>query len=179
LHHIFKFDHHMGPEPDGFKADYPIEWCPVYYHKADKWGIGFNRSTHNTEMPGAENGTGAAAADLQGTGATQQYREPYCKLYDSPSTCPEQYLLWFHHLPWTYRMLSGRTLWEELQFRYNRGVGEVEDFVRIWQEARPYIDAQRWQEVDAKLQTHLRDAREWRDVCLKYFGSFAEDSKGK
>ena len=169
LHHIFKFDHHMGPEPDGFKADYPIEWCPVYYHKADKWGIGFNRSTHNTEMPGAENGTGA----------TRQYREPYCKLYDSPSTCPEQYLLWFHHLPWTYRMLSGRTLWEELQFRYNRGVGEVEDFVRIWQEARPYIDAQRWQEVDAKLQTHLRDAREWRDVCLKYFGSFAEDSKSK
>ncbi|MBR1933674.1 MAG: alpha-glucuronidase, partial [Prevotella sp.] len=119
LHHIFKFDHHMGPEPDGFKADYPIEWCPVYYHKADRQGIGFDRTT------------------ATGTGATRQYREPYASLYDRVQTCPEQYLLWFHHLPWTYRTLSGRTLWEELQFRYNRGVAEVEDFVRIWQELRP------------------------------------------
>ena len=154
LHHIFKFDHHMGPEPDGFKAEYPIEWCPVYYHKADREGVGFDRST-------------------RGTAATQQYRAPYSTLYDSPTTCPEQYLLWFHHLPWTYRTLSGRTLWEELQFRYNRGVAEVEDFVRIWEEARPYIDEQRWREVDEKLQKQLDDACEWRDVCLKYFGSFA------
>ncbi len=154
LHHIFKFDHHMGPEPDGFKAEYPLEWCPVYYHKADAAGIGFDRST-------------------RGTGATRQYREPYCTLYDSPATCPERYLLWFHHLPWDYRTLSGRTLWEEMQYRYNRGVSEVEDFIRIWQEARPYIDEQRWQEVDAKLHKQLHDAQEWRDTCLDYFGSFA------
>ena len=154
LHHIFKFDHHMGPEPDGFKAEYPLEWCPVYYHKADAAGIGFDRST-------------------RGTGATRQYREPYCTLYDSPATCPERYLLWFHHLPWDYRTLSGRTLWEEMQYRYNRGVSEVEDFIRIWQEARPYIDEQRWQEVDAKLHKQLHDAQEWRDTCLGYFGSFA------
>ena len=154
LHHIFKFDHHMGPEPDGFKAEYPLEWCPVYYHKADAAGIGFDRST-------------------RGTGATRQYREPYCTLYDSPATCPERYLLWFHHLPWDYRTLSGRTLWEEMQYRYNRGVNEVEDFIRIWQEARPYIDEQRWQEVDAKLHKQLHDAQEWRDTCLGYFGSFA------
>ena len=154
LHHIFKFDHHMGPEPDGFKAEYPLEWCPVYYHKADAAGIGFDRST-------------------RGTGATRQYREPYCTLYDSPATCPERYLLWFHHLPWDYRTLSGRTLWEEMQYRYNRGVSEVENFIRIWQEARPYIDEQRWQEVDAKLHKQLHDAQEWRDTCLDYFGSFA------
>ena len=155
LHHIFKFDHHMGPEPDGFKADYPIEWCPVYYHKADRQGIGFDRST-------------------RGTGATRQYREPFRTLYDSPQTCPEQYLLWFHHLPWTYRMLSGRTLWEELQYRYQRGVGEVEDFLRIWQQARPFVDEQRWQEVDGKLQKQLADARGWQKVCTTYFASFQQ-----
>ena len=154
LHHIFKFDHHMGPEPDGFKASYPLEWCPVYYHKADTAGIGFDRSSG-------------------GTGATQQYREPYCSLYDNPSTCPERYLLWFHHLPWTYRMLSGRTLWEEMQYRYDRGVDEVKGFIDIWQQARPYVDEQRWQEVDGKLHKQLADAQEWQRVCVSYFGSFA------
>ena len=156
LHHIFKFDHHMGPEPDGFIARYPIEWCPVYYHKADKQGVGFNRSTHD------------------GTGATRQYREPYALLYDNSSTCPEQYLLWFHHLPWTYRMNSGRTIFEEMQYRYARGVKEVEDFIAIWQQAKPAIDDQRWQEVNQKLQKQLADAREWQDVCTRYFGSFAK-----
>ena len=158
LHHIFKFDHHMGPEPDGFKANYPIEWCPVYYHKADAQGVGFDRST-------------------RGTGATRQYREPYSTIYDSPTTCPEQYLLWFHHLPWTYRTLSGRTIWEELQYRYQRGVSEVEDFCRIWQQAKTAIDEQRWAEVNAKLESQLKDAREWRDVCLKYFGGFATQAE--
>ena len=156
LHHIFKFDHHMGPEPDGYKASYPIEWCPVYYHQADSLGIGFNRSTQG------------------GTGATRQYREPYSTIYDNPATCPETYLLWFHHLPWTYRTLNGRTLWEELQYRYQRGVSEVENFVITWQQAKPYVDEQRWQEVDQKLHKQLADAREWRDVCLGYFGKMAK-----
>ncbi len=155
LHHIFKFDHHMGPEPDGFKADYPIEWCPVYYHKADQQGIGFDRSS-------------------EGTGATQQYREPYRSIYEKTSTCPEQYLLWFHHLPWTYRTLSGRTILEELEYRYARGVKEVEDFVEIWQQSKPLIDAQRWQEVDERLHHQLRDAREWQQVCTSYFASFTK-----
>ena len=155
LHHIFKFDHHYGPEPNGFIKSYPIEWCPVYYHQADKQGIGFNR-THT------------------GSDATSQYREPFCSLYDDPSTCPENLLLWFHHLPWTYRTNSGRTLWEELQYRYNRGVSEVEDFCKVWQDCKPYIDEQRWNEVDKRMQHQLENAREWRDVCLKYFGSFVE-----
>lgn len=153
LHHIFKFDHHMGPEPDGFKAEYPIEWCPVYYHKADSVGIGFNRSS-------------------SGTNATAQYREPYHTLYNNIATCPEMYLLWFHHVPWDYRMRSGRTLWEELQYHYQQGVDEVDDFLRIWKEARPYIDPQRWQEVDDLLHFQQQDAREWQRVCTGYFKTF-------
>ena len=155
LHHIFKFDHHYGPEPDGFIASYPIEWCPVYYHKADTKGIGFDR-THT------------------GSDATSQYREPFCSLYDDQNTCPERYLLWFHHVPWNYRMKDGNTLWEDLQMHYNRGVSEVEDFCRIWQQAKPEIDEQRWQEVDKRLQHQLENAREWRKVCLDYFRTFAE-----
>lgn len=154
LHHIFKFDHHYGPEPDGFKADYPLEWCPVYYHQADSAGVGFDRST-------------------KGTGATAQYPTPYCTIYDSMTTCPERYLLWFHHVPWTYRTLSGRTLWDEMQYRYNRGVKEVEDFASIWQESKNLIDPQRWQEVNDKLSIQLKDAKEWRDTCLDYFSKFA------
>ena len=155
LHHIFKFDHHYGPEPGGFIATYPLEWCPVYYHQADSLGIGFNR-THT------------------GSDATAQYREPYCSLYDDVSTCPERYLLWFHHVPWTYRLKSGRTVYEEMQYRYTRGVKEVEDFIRIWREAKPLIDDQRWQEVDARLQHQLDNAKEWRTTCLDYFGTFAK-----
>jgi alpha-glucuronidase len=151
LHHIFKFDHHMGPEPDGFKADYPIEWCPVYYHRANKDSIGVDRSS-------------------TGTNATGQYRQPYRSIYDKPETCPDEYLLWFHRLPWTYRMKSGLTLWEELQRHYNHGVAEVDDFVNIWQQAKPYIDQQRWKEVDSLLRFQQQDARLWRDTCLKYFG---------
>lgn len=153
LHHIFRFDHHYGPEPDGFIPTYPLEWCPVYYHQADSLGIGFDR-THT------------------GSNATMQYREPYCSIYDDISTCPERYLLWFHHVPWTYRLKSGRTVYEEMQFRYNRGVKEVEDFIQIWNEAKPLIDEQRWQEIDQRMQHQLGNACEWRDTCLKYFGSF-------
>jgi len=154
LHHIFKFDHHYGPEPDGFKAHYPLVWCPVYYHQADSAGVGFDRTS-------------------RGSGATLQYPEPYCTLYDNPATCPEEYLLWFHHLPWDYKMKSGRTLIDELDFRYQRGVNEVIDFIATWQQAKPYIDAQRWQEVNDRLTTQLIDAREWQVVCTKYFGGFA------
>ena len=154
LHHIFKFDHHYGPEPDGFKANYPLEWCPVYYHKADEQGVGFDRSTN-------------------GSGATQQYPEPYRTLYNSLETCPEEFILWFHHVPWNYKMKSGRTLIDEMDFRYQRGVNEVIDFIATWQQAKPYIDSQRWQEVNDKLTTQLVDAREWQQVCTKYFGSFA------
>jgi len=150
LHHIFKFDHHMGPDPGGFKADYPIEWCPVYYHRANKDSIGVDRSS-------------------SGTNATGQYREPYRSLYDNIETCPEEYLLWFHRVPWTYRTKSGLTLWDEMQRHYNKGVAEVDDFAYIWQQLKPYIDEQRWEEVNGLLRFQQQDARLWRDTCLKYF----------
>ena len=153
LHHIFAFDEHYGPEPDGFNPHVPLEWCPVYYHRADSSGIGFDR-TH------------------AGSDATSQYREPYCSMYDNINTCPERYLLWFHHVPWDYRLKSGRTVLEEMTFRYNRGVSEVEDFLRVWQEVKPNIDQQRWKEVQARLEHQLDNAKEWRKTCLDYFGSF-------
>ena len=155
LHHIFKFDHHMGPQPGGFIRSYPIEWCPVYYHRANADSIGFDRS-HT------------------GSNATAQYPEPYCSLYDDVNTCPERFLLWFHRVPWTRRMNSGRTLWEELQWHYNRGVAEVDDFAAVWQQVKPYIDEQRWQEVADLMAFQQQDARLWRDVCLEYFGQFAK-----
>jgi len=158
LHHIFKFDHHMGPQPGGYIARYPIEWCPVYYHRANSDSIGVDRSS-------------------TGTNATAQYREPYCSLYDNIETCPERFLLWFHRVPWTRRMNSGRTLWEELQWCYNRGVREVDEFATIWQSAKPLIDEQRWTEVTKSLEFQQQDARLWRDVCLEYFGQFANKTK--
>ena len=154
LHHIFAFDEHYGPEPDGFNPHVPLEWCPVYYHRADSSGIGFDR-TH------------------AGSDATSQYREPYCSVYDDINTCPERYLLWFHHVPWDYRLKSGRTVLEEMTFRYNRGVSEVEDFLRVWQEVKPQIDEQRWQEVQDRLDHQLENAQLWRKTCLDYFGSFS------
>ncbi|WP_028907326.1 alpha-glucuronidase [Xylanibacter ruminicola] len=155
LHHIFAFDEHYGPEPDGYNAHVPLEWCPVYYHKANNDSIGFDR-THT------------------GSNATAQYREPYCTLYDNINTCPERYLLWFHRVPWSYRLKSGRTVLEEMNYRYARGVEEVEDFIRIWNEAKPNIDEQRWQEVDARLQHQLENAKEWQRVCMNYFSSFTK-----
>ena len=156
LHHIFKFDHHYGPEPDGFKADYPIEWCPVYYHKADKNGIGFDRTS-------------------QGSDAVSQYREPYASQYDKLETCPEELLLWFHHVPWDYKMKDGSTLWESMQYAYNSGVIYVEAMHNTWHTLmRHYIDDQRWREVDERLEIQEENAKEWRDVCLKYFGKVRE-----
>lgn len=153
LHHIFKFDHHYGPEPDGFKAEYPLEWCPVYYHRADTAGIGFDRTA------------------TTGTAATAQYREPYATLYNDVKTCPEEYLLWFHHLPWTHKMRSGRTLWEELCEKYGEGVRRVLGYQALWRSAqiRRQVDAEQWQHTDRLLRMQLDNAREWREVCLRYF----------
>ena len=158
LHHIFKFDHHYGPEPDGFIASYPLEWCPVYYHKADAQGIGFDRSS-------------------KGTDAVGQYPEPYRSLYDNIETCPEEYLLWFHHVPWTYKMKSGSTLWQELCMKYNMGVAMVEVYRDFWHtSAKQYMEGheQEWQHTDSLLNVQLENAKEWRNTCLKYFQTFSK-----
>lgn len=158
LHHIFKFDHHYGPEPDGFIASYPLEWCPVYYHKADAQGIGFDRSS-------------------KGTDAVGQYPEPYRSLYDNIETCPEEYLLWFHHVPWTYKMKSGSTLWQELCMKYNMGVAMVEVYRDFWHtSAKQYMKGheQEWQHTESLLNVQLENAKEWRNTCLKYFQTFSK-----
>lgn len=158
LHHIFKFDHHYGPEPDGFIASYPLEWCPVYYHKADAQGVGFDRSS-------------------KGTDAVGQYPEPYRSMYDNIATCPEEYLLWFHHVPWTYKMKSGSTLWQELCMKYNMGVAMVEVYRDFWHTSvKQYMKGheQEWQHTDSLLNVQLENAKEWRNTCLKYFQTFSK-----
>lgn len=158
LHHIFKFDHHYGPEPDGFIASYPLEWCPVYYHKADAQGVGFDRSS-------------------KGTDAVGQYPEPYRSQYDNIETCPEEYLLWFHHVPWNYKMKSGSTLWQELCMKYNMGVAMVEVYRDFWHtSAKQYMKGheQEWQHTDSLLNVQLENAKEWRNTCLKYFQTFSK-----
>ena len=158
LHHIFKFDHHYGPEPDGFIASYPLEWCPVYYHKADAQGVGFDRSS-------------------KGTDAVGQYPEPYRSLYDNIETCPEEYLLWFHHVAWDYKMKSGSTLWQELCMKYNMGVAMVEVYRDFWHtSAKQYMKGheQEWQHTDSLLNVQLENAKEWRNTCLKYFQAFSK-----
>lgn len=163
LHHIFKFDHHYGPEPDGFIASYPLEWCPVYYHKADAKGIGFDRSS-------------------KGTDAVGQYPEPYRSLYDNIETCPEEYLLWFHHVPWTYKMKSGSTLWQELCMKYNMGVAMVEVYRDFWHTStKQYMKGheQEWQHTDSLLNVQLENAKEWRNTCLKYFQNYVSSTVDK
>ena len=158
LHHIFKFDHHYGPEPNGFIASYPLEWCPVYYHKADAKGIGFDRSS-------------------KGTDAVGQYPEPYRSQYDNIETCPEEYLLWFHHVAWNYKMKSGSTLWQELCMKYNMGVAMVEVYRDFWHtSAKQYMKGheQEWQHTDSLLNVQLENAKEWRNTCLKYFQTFSK-----
>ena len=154
LHHIFAWDHHYGPEPwceiEGARPD----WLPKYYHKADSNGIGFDRTR-------------------KGSGNVNQYHEPLASIFDSIETCPEDLILWFHHVPWTHRMSSGSTLWDEMCRRYDRGVMKVREYQDIWEQMRPYIDEKRWDEVREKLEIQEKDARWWRDACIQYFGKFS------
>jgi len=154
FHHIFAWTHHYGPEPwcdiPGARAD----WLPKYYHKADAEGVGFDRTR-------------------AGSGNVDQYHEPLASLYNSIETCPEELLLWFHHVPWTHKMSSGRTLWDEICHRYDRGIKKVREYQAVWEKAKPYVDAERWEAVRAKLEIQESDARWWRDACVQYFGEFS------
>ena len=102
-----------------------------------------------------------------------QYPDSLCRVLDDVATCPEQFLLWFHHVPWTHRMHSGRTLWQELCAAYARGVDSVDSFARTWEAARPYVRPVMYDAVSANLRTQARDARWWRDACLQYFAQFS------
>lgn len=154
FHHIFAWGHHYGPEPwceiEGARPD----WLPKYYHKADTLGVGFDRTRG-------------------GSGNVDQYHEPLASIYNSIATCPEDLLLWFHHVPWTHTMSSGRTLWDEICFRYDRGVKTARSYLSVWDEMKPYVDDERWKAVRTKLEIQESDARWWRDACVQYFGEFS------
>ena len=154
LHHIFAWGHHYGPEPWCSIPGARPDWLPSYYHRADKQGIGFDRSS-------------------KGSNAVAQYPETLAKQYDNIDTCPEEYLLWFHHVPWSHRMKSGRSLGDELCHHYDNGVRQVRDFQKIWDAAEKYIDAERFHEVQSKLKIQARDAVWWKDACLLYFQEFS------
>jgi alpha-glucuronidase len=154
LHHQFAWGHHYGPEPwcevEGARPD----WLPSYYHKADRKGIGFDRSSH-------------------GSDAVHQYPDSLAAVLNDPATCPDEYLLWFHHLPWGYKMKSGLTLWDELCLKYNTGVAQARRMQAAWQSVEHYVDKDRYAAVRAKLQIQADDAVWWRDACLLYFQTFS------
>ncbi len=154
LHHLFAGDHHFGPEPWCYREGWRKDWLPSYYHKADSAGIGFDRSR-------------------QGSDAVDQYHEPLASLYDSPEDCPEELLLWFHHVDWDFKMDSGRTLWEELCLHYDGGVKQVRHFCEVWKGMKRYVSPRRYREVSALLEGNARDAAWWRDACLQYFAQFS------
>ena len=156
LHHLFAWEHHFGPDPGCFIPGAREDWMPSYYHQAGPDGIGFDRTRET------------------GSGAVDQYNEPLSSRFNSLEDCPESLLLWFHHVPWDYRMHSGLTLWEELQRHYNQGVEQVQHYREVWAGMKPYVNARRHARVSALLEKNEQDAARWRDVCLDYFRTFAE-----
>jgi len=154
LHHIMWGNHHYGPAPwwNTFSRD---DWNPVYYHRAETKGIGFDRTA-------------------TGSDSISQYHEPVRKLFGNLNTCPEKFLLWFHHVPWNYRMKSGRALWDELALHYQRGVDWVRLTRKKWDSLASVIDPERHETVSKKLEIQERDAVWWRDACLLYFQGFSK-----
>ena len=155
LHHIFAWTHHYGPEPWCDVPGARPDWLPKYYHNADAKGVGFDRTT-------------------SGSNAVGQYASPLKEQFNDPATCPDAYILWFHHLAWDYKMKSGRTLWDEMCYTYDKGVNDVRGFQKIWDKAEPFIDAQRFAEVQSKLRIQAQDAVWWKDACLLYFQTFSK-----
>ena len=155
IHHIFAGTHHYGPEPWYAPRGVRADWTPPYYHKADSIGLGFDRT-------------------LTGSANVKQYPDDLCRLYNDINTCPENLLAWFHHVPWDHKMKSGRTFWDELCHKYDEGVHEARRFLAIWDAMQPYVDAQRFEEVQRKLRIQARDSEWWRDACLLYFQTFSK-----
>jgi alpha-glucuronidase len=153
FHHQFSFDHY-GPGPWCVRPGLRADWLPNYYHKADSMGVGFDRSS-------------------TGSNAVSQYQSPLCEMFDDVKTCPENLLLWFHHIPWDYRMKSGRTFWDELCYTYDRGVQQVRSFQKTWDTLEKQVDPKRFKEVQRRLKIQSRDAVWWKDACLLYFQQFS------
>lgn len=154
LHHIFAWGHHYGPEPwceiEGARPD----WLPTYYHRADKEGLGFDRTT-------------------DGSDAVSQYPDSLAAVFNSIDSCPDEFLLWFHHVPWKHEMKSSRTMWDELCLHYQRGVDAARGFRDTWKDMSPYVDAERHAAVAHRFDIQASDAVWWKDACLEYFRTFS------
>ena len=154
FHHLFSANEHYGPGPWWAPEGVRHDWTPPYYHKADTNGVGFDR-TH------------------AGSNAVSQYHEPLETQFNDLATCPDRYLLWFHNLPWDYKMKSGRTLWDEICYHYDTGLQQVRDFQKIWDRTEPYVDKERFALVQRKLRSQCINAQVWKDACLLYFQQFS------
>jgi len=154
LHHIFAANDHYGPGPWWGPKGVRKDWTPPYYHQADTNGIGFDRTR-------------------TGSNAVSQYHEPLASLFNNVKTCPEVYLLWFHHLPWDYKMKSGLTLWDELCYHYEAGLQKVREFQKVWDRVERYVDPERFTLVQSKLRQQCVNAQLWKDACLLYFQQFS------
>jgi len=153
LHHIMGSGHHYGPAP-WFNQGRP-DWTSVYYHKADENGIGFDRT-------------------INGSKAVNQYFYPLNEIFNNPETCPEKFILWFHHLNWNYKLKSGRTLWEEICYKYQTGCDSVKWMRMEWEKLKDYIDKERFDHVMLLLKIQEKEAIWWKDACLSYFQSFSK-----
>lgn len=154
LHHMFDTGHHYGPGPWVDNLSRP-EWNPVYYHRADEKGIGFDRTS-------------------TGSNALAQYAPEVEKRFSNLDTCPEEYLLWFHHLPWDHQLRNGRTLWDGLGMKYQQGVDQVRTMINTWEEMEPYVDEFRHHQVSQLLDIQLKEAKWWRDACMLYFQTYSK-----
>lgn len=154
LHHIMAANHHYGPGP--WVSDMPrADWTSVYYHKADEFGLGFNRTS-------------------SGSDALSQYSKAFQAQYAEIDRCPSAYLLWFHHVSWDKVLPSGRTLWEELCYTYHQGAAEVTAMKEDWMKLKNVIEEERFLQVAMHLEIQEKEARWWRDACLRYFQSFSK-----
>lgn len=153
LHHTFKGPDHYGPGP--WDRSSRPDWEPAYYHKAAADGVGFDRTSKT------------------GTDAVSQYHEPLKSLYDNVETCPENLLLWFHHLPWDYKMSDGHTLWEKLCYTFEEGIQEARGFIKTWEKAGKYVDSYRYQCIYDRLVRQAKDAIWWRDATMLYFQQYS------
>lgn len=154
LHHIMSANGHYGPGPWWAPKGMRSDWTPPYYHQAGTNGIGFDRTK-------------------KGSDAVSQYHQPLASKFNDPATCPDNLLLWFHHLSWNYKMKSGRSLWDELCYHYDKGVNQVRDFQKVWDKAEAYVDSTRFREVQHKLREECINAVLWKDACLQYFQQFS------
>jgi alpha-glucuronidase len=154
FHHIMSANGHYGPGPWWGPKGVRPDWTPPYYHQADINGVGFDRTK-------------------TGSDAVSQYHEPLASQLNNLSTCPDIYLLWFHHLPWDFKMKSGLTLWEEIGRHYDKGVKQVREFQQVWDKAEPYVDSFRFKAVQRKLRSQSGNAVLWKDAVLLYFQQFS------